>query len=260
MAIIPKADKPNESGALIGYNSLLVSTEGAAVKALTKNTYERWYWEGVSGMVGAFTAGVQNPVGGYAYFAIGAHNLFSAGVASVSVEYRNQSSSLLYSFSIIPTDNNAIMVIFDKPITGVSSVTVQVFGGTNKEIGLIYTGPLLRMQQPIYGGMSPIDLSAKTEYQSVMSDTGQFLGRTITQQGTRAAFSWRHLSPDWYREYFQPFVNAAKTGPFFIKWRPDLYPDSVVLGHVAEDIKPVNMGGGNQLMSVGFTIMGHSDA
>jgi len=54
-------------------------------------------------------------------------------------------------------------------------------------------------------------------------------------------------------------VIAAKTTPFFIKWRPDYYSEAVVFGQTTGDIIPQNMGGGNRLMSVSFNIRGHDD-
>lgn len=91
-----------------------------------------------------------------------------------------------------------------------------------------------------------------------MSESGQWLGRSIMRQGNDTQFSWRHLDPDWYRQRFAPFAERAKKYPFFIKWRPDLY-DNAVYAHTTDDISPSNMGGGHNLMTVSMNVRGHDD-
>jgi len=56
------------------------------------------------------------------------------------------------------------------------------------------------------------------------------------------AWSWRHLPAAWYRQYFDPFVKAARTQPFFIAWRHDTFPEDVSYCWTHDDIKPSNMG------------------
>ena len=127
------------------------------------------------------------------------------------------------------------------------------------ELGVIYAGAALEMQRGIYGGHSPIVLNSKTDYQSTMSESGQFLGRTINREGIETSYKWNHLTPEFYRTDFQPFVNSAKRLPFFLLWRPDTYTDAV-FGYTTSDISPSNMTGGSRLMEVGFNMKGHSDS
>jgi hypothetical protein len=257
MTITAKADPLIDTrGALIGYNNLLVSASGNGALALTPNTYERW--TSASGTVSdKFQLSAVTSID---FVGIAAHNLSSAGVTSITISTAATIGGALTTVeTITPTSNSAIMRTYDPALTSVAEIQIEITGGTDREIGVVSAGQALRMQRPIYGGHNPIDLSAKTEYQSVQSDTGQFLGRTITNQGTETQYQWRHLEPDWYRDNFQPFVENAKTTPFFIKWRPDLYPDAVVYGHTTTDIRPQNMGGGHGLMSVNMTVRGHSD-
>ena len=115
------------------------------------------------------------------------------------------------------------------------------------------------MTRTIFGGHSPITLSAKTEYRNSVSETGQWLGRSIARQGTETEYSFTLVDDLWYRENFQPFVESAKTNPFFIAWRPDLYPDEVAYVWTTEDIKPQNRGGSTRLMNFAFSVEGHDD-
>ena len=91
-----------------------------------------------------------------------------------------------------------------------------------------------------------------------MSDSGQFLGRTITKQGTETSYSWRHLTSEFYRDDFQPFVKSARKFPFFLLWRPDTFTDTA-FGFTTSDISPANMTGGNRFMEVSFKMKGHED-
>ncbi len=251
-------DDSNLKYARIGYKNLLVSGDGASQSlAIIPNTYERWA-DSSGTMTGVFQLATNEDID---FVAIGAHNLFSAGVTSIEISYR-QNLSVGYTVieTFTPVSDEAIMRLYDT-ISNVIEVRILINGvnaNSTREIAVVYAGTALVMEQPIYGGHSPIDLSAKTEYQNSMSDTGQFLGRTVISKGIETDYSWRHLSPDWYRGNFQPFVDSAKRLPFFIKWRPDLY-DSAAFGYTLDDIKPSNMGGGHQLMSVGFKMRGHSD-
>lgn len=245
-------------GALIGYqNELITSANVDSRLALTPNTYERWI-DNTAEMGTLYQLATLTEID---FIGVAAHNLFSAGVPSITIRYATTIGGALTDLVQIPvTSDGAILQLFDP----VDAAEIQFFiadpGGIvpSREIGIIYAGKALRMERSIYGGHSPIDLSANTRYQSALSETGQFLGRTITRQGIETAYSWRYLSPDWYRANFQPFVESAKTLPFFLQWRPDLYPDAVAFGHTSADIQPSNVGG-NGLMTVGFTMLGHAD-
>lgn len=241
------------SNARIGYNNLLAATTTAAAQVmLIPNTYER-YKPGA----GAKTVKYQlSQLSAVDFVGIAAHNAGSEGV-SITVQYASTIGGALTTIDTINfSDNSANMLLF----TEVQAAEIAlVFTSTaNLELGVIYAGKALEMQRPMYGGLSPIDLSGVTEYQSVDSDTGQFLGRTITRKGLESSFSWKHLADDWVRSDFMPFVESARKLPFFIKWRPDYY-DSSVFGRSTADIKPANMGGGHRLMSVSFNMRGHQD-
>ena len=242
--------------ARIGYKNILnTSTTAEAIKMLIPNTYERYRPTSGSKTV-KFQLSSNAQID---FVGIAAHNAGTQdGGVDILVEYATVIGGALTTIeNIVFADNQARMILFDAVTVAEIAIT---FNATTLglELGIIYAGEVLEMQQPIYGGHSPMDLSAQTEYQSVNSETGQFLGRTITSQGTQTVFNWRHLGDDWYRANFQPFVISAKRLPFFIKWRPDLY-DTSVFGYTTADIKPENMGGGSKLMNVSINMKGHAD-
>lgn len=251
-------DAMPQSHARIGYNNLLVSSSSTNhEKALTPNTWERWD----TGSLAA-TARFQLPsLQLVDFIGIAAHNL--AGEVLTLRYATSVGGSLTTIAALSPSNNKAIMHILNTPISMIELAIEYDFSVT-REIGILYAGRALQMYQPIYGGHSPIDMSANIEYQSNMSESGQFLGRNIIRRGGESTFNWRHLDPIWYRQRFQPFVEAAKTKPFFISWRPDLeasypglFPPS--FGYATDDIQPSNMGGGHKLMSVSLSMRSHDD-
>jgi hypothetical protein len=249
------------NNARIGYENLLVSSDFIfADKALIPNTYERWQVGGVGSPVRFQFKSLTT----FDFIAFGAHTLGShdVGQVFVTIEYSTTVGGALTFFdSFSFGTDNAIM--FD--YSGFDVVVAELvftfdspnFGAT---LGVLYAGKAMEMERSIYGGHSPADLSQKTSYQSTMSDSGQFLGRTVTRRGAATEFSWRHLTPGWYRSTFQRFVDSAVTTPFFIKWNPAEYPSDTSFGYTTGDIKPTNMGGGSDLMEVSFNFKGHSDS
>jgi hypothetical protein len=256
MAITPIIEPTTSlKNARIGYKNLLVTTNStAADKMLIPNTFERF----ISGP-SAYTLKFQLAgITAIDFVAIGAHNAGThSGGVNILVKYAATIGGALTTIENLEfADNSAKMVLFDEIQAAEIALVFSV--ATGLELGVFYAGKALEMEQPIYGGHSPIDLSSKAQYESVISESGNFLGRTIKRQGVESTFSWQHLSPLWYRENFQPFVLSAKTIPFFIMWRPDLY-DGAVFGFTTKDIKPMNMGGGSGLMNVSINVMGHSE-
>lgn len=243
----------------IGYDNLLTSATSAEVeKAILPNTYERW--EDASGaMDGVFATTGANDID---FVGIAAHNLFTANATQVEIYTATVVSGPYTLVDVVTiTSNKPIMSIFDK-VEDVVEVKISVpnDGSVDREIGVVTAGLALQMYQPIYSGFSSFDMSNKTEYRSNISTTGNFLGREIIKQGSAPPpMAYDNLDPNWVREKFKPFIASAETKPFFVKWRPDLYPDEVGYCQTMTDIKPVNMGAAHGRMSVSFSVMGHSD-
>jgi len=244
------------SFARIGYENKITSALSAVYDAvLIPNTWERW--ESASGTVTAsFNIAPASKVN---YIAIAAHNLFTAGVTEVRVECVDSGlSSFVTVGSIRPTSNSPIFFEFDD-FDGCARITVTLVGGTNREIGVIYAGEVLIMQQALYGGHTPINLASVTDYRNAMSDTGQFLGRTIRRRGLSSSFAWQNLTEQWYRDTFKPFVDSAKEKPFFIQWRPDYQTNEVAFGYTTGDIAPNNQAGVTRLVSVNMSMRAHDE-
>lgn len=123
------------------------------------------------------------------------------------------------------------------------------------DIAVVYIGKSLAMQRRIYQGHTPITLSRITETTQNTSETGQYLGRSIIRKGLQTSCEYQHLTADWYRANFDPFVEAARETPFFYAWRPVQYPNELGFVWTTGDIRPSNTGPRN-FMSVSFRVTG----
>ena len=258
-ALTPSPAAESFGNARIGYDNLLISTTTSAANAmLIPSTWERYRPSSGSKTV-RFQLATQASIDfiGIAATNAGTHN----GGTPISIGYASSVGGSVISLGTIePDENNSAVMRLFTPVTAAEVVIIfnSAPVGSGLELGVIYAGKSLEMPHGIYGGHAPIVLNGKTKYQSTRSDSGNFLGRTITSQGIETSYKWRHLDPYWYREYFQPFVKSARKVPFFINWRPDVYQESA-FGHTTGDISPMNMTGGSRLIEVSFNMLGHQD-
>lgn len=243
----PAGPQPLTHARILYDNKLIGSTvsQPDAAVTLIPNTWERML--ALDGVPITYLLPVALPLDSAG---IAAHDL--AG-KNLKVEYSETEfgSFTTVHDSIIETDA-AIFLLREDALT-VARARFTVTGG-DAEIGVVYAGLSLQMPRPIYGGHRPINLSAKTKYDNNTSDDGNFLGRNIVSQGLETGYSWKYLDDIWIREYFTPFRIAAQRVPFFISWRPADYPAEAAFGWTDADIAPENMGGGNKLMAVSFSL------
>jgi len=239
---------------IIGYNHLLAGATadpvGAAV-ALIPSTAES-YTDGTATVT--FTAAANFTAD---YIAVGAHNFGTTG-KTITIQYSTTTGgSFVNVFSGIPTSDNAIMQTFAS--LSIRRVRIVIAGGSgNFRLGVVYSGAYITMEQSIYGGHSPLTLSAQTDYQNNETDTGNWLSRSIVKRGLAGSFEFRHITASWYRSTFHPFVKSARTLPFFIKWRPTGYPLEAALCWTTGDIIPRNMGV-RDFMEVTVPVRGYGD-
>ncbi len=185
------------------------------------------------------------------YVGIAAHTL--AGT-TVVLQSSPNNSTWTTRLTMSPTDSSDILGLIT-PVTA-RYWRVQVTWSASPFIGVLYIGKALAMQRQIYGGHAPITLSRSTEILPNVSDTGQWVGRSIIRKGYSSRYDWQHIKADWYRTNFEPFVQNARRNPFFIAWRPQEYPAEVVYGWTTDDIAPVNQGL-KDFMRVGFEVEGY---
>lgn len=172
--------------------------------------------------------------------------------ATVAVQSSPDNTTWTTRCTIGPTSDRVNMGLFEE----VSARYWRLYiTGFLPNIAVVYLGKALAMQRKIYHGHTPLTLSRITELSNNMSDTGQWIGRSIIRQGAQTSCDWAHLRADWYRANFDPFVEAAREAPFFIGWRPEQYPAELGFVWTNGDIKPQNTGP-RDLMSVGVSFQG----
>ena len=107
-------------------------------------------------------------------------------------------------------------------------------------MAVVYVGKLLIMERGIDINPThvPLPYGRKFKIATGMSETGNFLGRIVTQEHrqTMAEFKW--ITPAWYRETMDPFLEACPTTPFFWAWNPDEYPEESGYGWMINEPMP----------------------
>jgi len=220
-----------------------------AIAAANPLTYEFWKPTSVPAWW-RVDAGVSVTVD---YVGIASHNLATAG-SSVTVQRSDDNDTWVDVVTTTPTDNSPIMFLFD----GVSARYWRVVvTGNNPTISVINIGKVLEMQRACFAGISPIEFTRSTTIRPNVSEGGQWLGRSVIREGSATSVSFRHLTYDWYRDNFDPFVEQARSYPFFFAWRPDAYQRSVGYVWTRGDIAPTTMGIKSYLQ-VGFDMEGLS--
>lgn len=253
------------SHARIGYKNFVpdstvtASSQEAAFPADSvqrESTYDRWQPTSATGVliVDQGASGVQ----GASYAGIAAHTF---GTQGATIELAHSDDNFTYSVveTLEPADNSAIMIIFPRIEARFWRLRI-VSAAAAPQIGVLYLGEILEMQRPIYGGHSPITLSRQTERRPTKSEKGQWLGVSVVRYGLSTSYNWRNLTAAWYRANFDPFVESARSKPFFIAWRPSSYPQEVAYCWLppSQDIKPSNMGT-RDLMEVSMPVEGYAD-
>lgn len=175
---------------------------------------------------------------------IAGHNLGTVG-ATVEVQTAaTLGGAFTTRATIVPTDDSAIAVMINNAGTAYSirELRIRVTGSTAAQIGIIRAGVALQMTQPVFGGVNPIGLSRLVETRHAMSETGQWLGRTVQRQALRTTMDWTHLTSAWYRASFHPFALTLPQKPFGLIQNALRMPESVAWCWTDESPAPSNMG------------------
>jgi hypothetical protein len=249
---------------------MTLSTSGYTVGSNRPLTHARILWAPITGAVTADGAGGDLAANDYTWqrwtadtypaswtittdanadvdtLFIAGHNLGSVG-ATVVVATSTITSGLVVSrATVVPTDDSTIAVMFSQS-TGaphvVRRVRVTISGGTGPaQVGIIRAGKALQMEQPVFGGVRPIGLNRVIETRAAISETGQWLGRTIQRRALSTEMVWEHLRAAWYRANFEPFARVLPVRPFGLIQNPARMPESVAWCWTDAAPKPSNMG------------------
>ena len=184
------------------------------------------------------------------YACIAAHTLGTAR-SNIRAQYLSGSTWTDLNASTLITDDSPIFIIFNR--TTAARWRINIASSTSiPTIGVIKFGRALQMQQPIYGGHSPINMARQTILRTNYSETGEFLGRTKQRVQLANTFSWTHLKADWMRTNWPTLQRAIESEPFWIAWRPESFGE-VGFAQVDSVPTPQNMGI-KDFMSVEMTV------
>lgn len=184
------------------------------------------------------------------YFLIAAHNLNDYGG---DISLRVNSSS---QFTItIPSDgiNEPIFCIFS-PRSG-SEFELYFTGFFGAEVGVIKFGQALQMPRPMFGGIRPPRFTQEPVLRQNISETGEFLGRSVHRRFSEDAFTWQNIDADWFYNNWYDLQTAVEDEPLAVAWRPLTYGD-VSFGQVLQTPIPQTQGTRN-LMSVTLEMRGY---
>jgi len=263
VVVAPSIGAEDLNSPIFGYSNFVNSLNITATNELASypasnlgNTSTASFWK-ASSAVQQYLTVIINPAQIVDYVGIARHNFSTAGVA-VSVEtqegFGDPWVEVIAPF--IPSDNSALILRF--LAQSAYGVRVKLEAGSDSaQAAVMYAGKLLASTQRVYVGHSPMTLNRRVEVVSGMSENGNYLGRIITGSNLTTSVSLTHFKPDWYREYFDPFVIAAQTTPFFFAWRPLQYPNETSFAWLTSDPQPSNMLS-NGMMQVSLEMSGVS--
>lgn len=196
-------------------------------------------WKGGANTAGIETITVAIPVAQEIdYVAIANHNFGTEGFL-VSVE--TDTATVLVEQTPITSDAPLILQFAPQLLSNLRVVITNSTQSVNPpEAGVIYVGKLLVLERSVKVDTDhiPISLGRRINVVSGMSETGNFLGRIVTGSYSESRAEFAHFTPDWYRAYFDPFVVAAQTTPFFWAWSPLEYPGETGFAWLTQDPQP----------------------
>jgi len=117
---------------------------------------------------------------------------------------------------------------------------VMTASGTSDKVraAVLSVGKLLICERKVQATFTPLPYGRKRQVTSGMSESGQFLGRNVVGQKVETSCTLAFMSPDWYRDNFEPFADASGTATFFFAWAPVSYPLEVGYAWLMNDAIP----------------------
>lgn len=196
------------------------------------------------------------------YLAIARHN-FGSNFTPVSVEGLLEEGGSpndyveLVSAQLLPNDGPVIFRFTKQALFGIRLRIHETVSDLflAPQLAVMYVGELLQLQRRIYVGHTPINLGREIQVVNHRSISSAFLGRIVVGEKRKSSVNMMNLTPDWYREYFDPFVIAAQEIPFFFAWRPGDYPLEVGYCWLTSDPMPSNQRS-NGMMQVSLELEG----
>lgn len=219
----------------IGYVNLLEDAATSATSEATgypkENAYDGLTFDGwKAGAAGTvyFTADLGSAQS-VDYWACAAHDLHQRS-GTIKLQYSADNFSVDINdvgAAVTPSDGGVIFRTFTAVSARywrfeVSSTTVASF------IGALALGPRLDIPEGMAIGFVPPTLSYDDEVTNQRAEGGAFLGRSVLRYGAETEMRFDLVDPAWVRSDWKPFMEHARTRPFFLSWDVDNYPAEAV--------------------------------
>lgn len=206
---------------LAAFDNITASSEDAdfpATNLANPSTGLKWKASSTSACTIVF-----NVAAAVDYVGIAAHNF---GTAGVTVEIKGRNGASPFTSILGPkTPPDDAPLIFRFPQVTYDDFEISLGAGSAAaEAAIVYVGKILTLQRRVYVGHEPITYARDVTFAAAMSDGGVFLGKTVLGEKRSTRVSLQHLTPEWVRNWLDPFLVAAQTKPFFWGWRPSTYP------------------------------------
>ncbi|MDA0780679.1 MAG: discoidin domain-containing protein [Rickettsiales bacterium] len=172
------------------------------------------------------------------YIGIAGHNCGTQG-NTINIQYWDGASWQTID-TITPTDDSVILFLFESQNRQIFKI--EFTGGSVPSVASIFMGVQLVMERQLYGGHTPIIFAKQHVIRPNISETGQYLGRSVVREGAFLRADFPNLTAAWVRTNILPFIEDAVDNPFFFAWRPTSYPDEVCYCWTDGDLSASNMG------------------
>lgn len=208
------------------------------------------FWQGTS--LGTHRIIVQTAGDRVNYMGVAAHNLRGS---TVTPQWSTNGSVWqdLDSPVVLP-DNVPYMHEFPDVSVAYVALRIQPFYEV-PALAVFNVGRILRMPRRLYVGHSVLTYNRDTEVSTGRSESGQFLGRVKRSQQLTSSLSFPNLTPEFFRDSVDPFIQDAETRAFFWAWRPGSYPLETALAWTRGDAR-VNNARVNGMVEVSLDIAG----
>jgi hypothetical protein len=173
------------------------------------------------------------------YFAIAKHNL---GSSAATIKFQSSTDGAAWddvTAAIVMNTDYVVIHEFDTVFARFFRLLITP-GSEPPSIAVLFIGETLILQRRIYVGHTPLPFGRRTTVSNGRSESGEFLGRVLRRQFLESSVDMQNITPTWYREYAEPFIEAARTQTFFFAWRPSDYPDECGYAWLSDDVKMQN--------------------
>jgi hypothetical protein len=168
------------------------------------------------------------------YCGIAAHDLGTNG-NGITVE-RWTGSTWASVASTTATNDEPLMFLFAAQTASQMRLSIT---GTAPTIGVIFFGAVTEWpRKALFAPSVSMQRATVTEYNTNITESGQFVGRTAIRRNTTPRMQVQYLAESWIASEFDAFVAYARSEPFFICDRPGNYPESVAYAFAMADLIP----------------------